>query len=78
MDTGCFTKYTLLQGRDVWALTYCLSLLIYTHTIKLRKNRLEAAKFKERNEKKRKVVTGDTGFPERRPKGNFKAGFSTL
>lgn len=62
---GCFTKYTSLQGRDVWALAHCLSLLIYTRSNKLRKNRGEAAKFEEGNEQTRRVLTGDTGSPGR-------------
>lgn len=72
----CFTKYTLLQRRDVWALTHSLSLLIYTQCTKLRKSRGEAAKFEEGNEQKKRVLRGDRS-PERRPKGNFKAGLST-
>lgn len=39
---------------------YChLSLLIYTHSIKLRKKRLKTAQFEERNEHKRRVLTSD-------------------
>ena len=36
--------------------------LTFTDIIKLRKNRLEAVKPKEWNEKKKKVVTGDIDF----------------
>ena len=36
--------------------------LTFTDIIKLRKNRLEAAKPKEWNEKRKKVVTGDIDF----------------
>lgn len=56
---------------DPYSLSVTLSL---TDTIKLRKNRLEAAKSKEGNEKK-KVVMGDIDFQ----KGDQKeiAGFNT-
>ena len=49
--------------------------LTFTDIIKLKKNRLEAAKSKEWNEKKKKVVTGDIDFQ----KGDQKeiAGFGT-
>lgn len=57
-------------------LTHRLSLLIYTHSIKFRKKKLEAAKLEEGNGQKRRVPAGDTGPPGRRQKGNFKAGFS--
>ena len=49
--------------------------LTFTDIIKLKKNRLEAAKPKEWTEKKKKVVTGDIDFQ----KGDQKeiAGFGT-
>lgn len=57
---------------DPYSLSVTLTLI---DTITLRKNRLEAAKSKEGNEKKKKVVTGDIDFQ----KGDQKeiAGFNT-
>ena len=66
----------ILHSKRCWALAHCLLLLIYTQHDKLRKKRSEPAKFEEENEQKRRVLTGDIGSPGRRPKGNFKAGFS--
>lgn len=62
---GLFYKmYFTPRERHLGPHSLPLTLNLFT-LIKLTKNRLEVAKSKERNEKKRKIVTGDRGFPGR-------------
>lgn len=66
----------ILYSRDVGPSLTISHFLIYTHSIKFRKKKLEAAQLEEGNGQKRRMLAGNTRPPGRRPKGNFKAGFS--